>query len=222
MENKQYVVLGLGVFGSTVTKTLSQYGCEVLAIDKNPECVQRISEFATRAVIGDFTDKQFLIDLGIEGFDVGIVATGTHLEESLLGVLNLKELDVNMIIAKAKNKRFKEILEKIGADRVVRPEKEMGSRVARSILRKNIIDLIEIDENYSVVEMKVPQAWVGNTLSNLNLRKNYGINILGKRNMDTMKLDVSIDPDYEIHMNDHFLMIAETVKIEKLDYLIER
>lgn len=222
MENKQYVVLGLGVFGSTVTKTLSQYGCEVLAIDKNPECVQRISEFATRAVIGDFTDKQFLIDLGIEGFDVGIVATGTHLEESLLGVLNLKELGVNMIIAKAKNKRFKEILEKIGADRVVRPEKEMGSRVARSILRKNIIDLIEIDENYSVVEMKVPQAWVGNTLSNLNLRKNYGINILGKRNMDTMKLDVSIDPDYEIHMNDHFLMIAETVKIEKLDYLIER
>ncbi len=222
MENKQYVVLGLGVFGSTVTKTLSQYGCEVLAIDKNPECVQRISEFATRAVIGDFTDKQFLIDLGIEGFDVGIVATGTHLEESLLGVLNLKELGVNMIIAKAKNKRFKEILEKIGADRVVRPEKEMGSRVARSILRKNIIDLIEIDENYSVVEMKVPQAWVGNTLLNLNLRKNYGINILGKRNMDTMKLDVSIDPDYEIHMNDHFLMIAETVKIEKLDYLIER
>ena len=222
MENKQYVVLGLGVFGSTVTKTLSQYGCEVLAIDKDPECVQRISEFATRAVIGDFTDKQFLIDLGIEGFDVGIVATGTHLEESLLGVLNLKELGVNMIIAKAKNKRFKEILEKIGADRVVRPEKEMGSRVARSILRKNIIDLIEIDENYSVVEMKVPQAWVGNTLLNLNLRKNYGINILGKRNMDTMKLDVSIDPDYEIHMNDHFLMIAETVKIEKLDYLIER
>ena len=189
MENKQYVVLGLGVFGSTVTKTLSQYGCEVLAIDKDPECVQRISEFATRAVIGDFTDKQFLIDLGIEGFDVGIVATGTHLEESLLGVLNLKELGVNMIIAKAKNKRFKEILEKIGADRVVRPEKEMGSRVARSILRKNIIDLIEIDENYSVVEMKVPQAWVGNTLLNLNLRKNYGINILGKRNMDTMKLE---------------------------------
>lgn len=222
MENKQYVVLGLGVFGSTVTKTLSQYGCEVLAIDKDPECVQRISEFATRAVIGDFTDKQFLIDLGIEGFDVGIVATGTHLEESLLGVLNLKELGVNMIIAKAKNKRFKAILEKIGADHVVRPEKEMGSRVARSILRKNIIDLIEIDENYSVVEMKVPQAWAGHTLSKLNLRKNYGINILGKRNMDTMKLDVSIDPDYEIHMNDHFLMIAETVKIEKLDYLVER
>lgn len=222
MKNKQYVVLGLGVFGSTVTKTLSQYGCEVLAVDRDPECVQRISEFATRAVIGDFTDKQFLIDLGIEGFDVGIVATGTHLEESLLGVLNLKELGVGMIIAKAKNKRFKAILEKIGADKVVRPEKEMGSRVARSILRKNIIDLIEIDENYSIVEMKVPQAWVGNTLSNLNLRKNYGINILGKRNMETMKLDANIDPDYEIHVNDHFLMIAETVKIEKLDYLVER
>lgn len=222
MQNKQYVVLGLGVFGSTVTKTLSQYGCEVLAIDKDPECVQRISEFATRAVIGDFTDKQFLMDLGIEGFDVGIVATGTHLEESLLGVLNLKELGVNMIIAKAKNKRFKAILEKIGADRVVRPEKEMGARVARSILRKNIADLIEIDENYSVVEMKVPQAWIGSTLSHLNLRKNYGINILGKRNHDTMKLEISVDPEYVIQRDDHFLMIAETQKVEKMDYLVER
>ena len=107
MKNKQYVVLGLGVFGSTITKTLSQFGCEVLAIDKNPECVQRVAEFATRSVIGDITDQQFLIDLGIEEFDVGIVAIGTHLEESLLGVLNLKEIGVPYIIAKAKNKLFK-------------------------------------------------------------------------------------------------------------------
>ena len=87
MKSKQVVVLGLGVFGSTITKTLSQYGCEVVAVDKCPECVQRVSEFATKAVIGDITDKDFLIDLGIEEFDVGIVAIGNHLEESLLGVL---------------------------------------------------------------------------------------------------------------------------------------
>lgn len=221
MKNKQYVVLGLGIFGSTITKTLSQFGCEVLAIDKDPECVQRISEFATKAVIGDFTDKQFLIDLGIEDFDVGIVATGTHLEECLLGALNLKELGIPFTIAKAKNKRFKAILEKIGVDRVIRPEKEMGERLARSILRKNITDLIEIDQNYSIVEMKVPQAWIGHSLMQLNLRKIYGINILGKRDMETHKLQLSIDPQYDIQMDDHFLMIAETEKIEKLDYLIE-
>lgn len=222
MNNKQYVVLGLGVFGSTITKTLSQFGCEVLAIDKDPECVQRVSEFATKAVIGDITDRQFLIDLGVEEFDVGVVAIGNHLEESLLGVLNLKEIGVPFIVAKAKNKRFKFVLEKIGADRVVRPEKEMGERIARSLLRKNITDLIEIDESYSVVEMKVPLAWVGHSLNGLNLRKNYGINILGLRDVQTHKLDLSVDPHYLIQTNDHFLMIAETDKIEKFDYLVEK
>lgn len=222
MKNKQYVVLGLGVFGSTVTKTLSQFGCEVLAIDKNPECVQRVSEYATKAVIGDITDINFLDSLGVSEFDVGIVAIGNHLEESLLGTMNLNELGVPYIIAKAKNKRFKGVLEKVGAHRAVRPEKEMGERVARSLLRKNITDLIEIDENYSVVEMKVPQAWVGHTLAGLDLRKNYGINILGKRDEETNKLILAVDPQYTIQTNDHFLMIAETEKIEKFDYLVEK
>lgn len=222
MKNKQYVVLGLGVFGSTVAKTLSQYGCEVLAVDKDPECVQRVTEFVTKAVIGDITDIEFMSSLGIEEFDVGIVAIGNHLEESILAVLNLKEIGIPYIIAKAKNKRFKQVLEKIGADRVVRPEKEMGERTARSLLRKNITDLIEIDENYSVVEMKVPQAWEGFTLAGLNLRKHFGINILGRRDPETKKLELSIDPQYVIQKGDHFLMIAETVKIEKFDYLVEK
>ena len=222
MSKRQYVVLGLGVFGSTITKTLSQFGCEVLAIDKNPECVQRVADFATKAVIGDITDEQFFIDLGVQEFDVGIVAIGNHLEESLLGVLNLKELGVQYIIAKAKNKRFKDVLEKIGADRVIRPEKEMGERLARSLLRKNITDLIELDDNYSIVEMKVPQAWVGHTLVALNLRKNYGINILGKRDGLTHKLELSVDPQSVIQMDDHYLMIAETEKIEKMDYLVDK
>jgi len=222
MKNKQYVVLGLGIFGSTITKTLSQFGCEVLAIDKDPECVQRVAEYATKAVIGDITDQQFLMDLGIEEFDVGIVAIGDHLEECLLGVLNLKEIGVPYIVAKAKNKRFKAVLEKIGADRVIRPEKEMGERVARSLLRKNITDLIEIDENYSIVEMLVPQAWAGHTLLQLNLRKLYGINILGKRNKENHHLELSVDPQEVIEKDDHFLMIAETDKIERFDYLVEK
>ena len=197
MKSKQVVVLGLGVFGSTITKTLSQYGCEVVAVDKCPECVQRVSEF-----------------------DVGIVAIGNHLEESLLGVLNLKEIGIPYIIAKAKNKRFKSILEKIGADRIIRPEKEMGERLARTLLRKNITDLVELDENYSLVEMKVPQAWVGHTLSSLDLRKKYGINILGQRDMETQKIELYVNPEHVLRVNDHFLMVAETEKIERFDYLI--
>lgn len=221
MKNKQYVVLGLGVFGSTVAKTLSEFGCEVLAIDKNPECVQRISEFTTKAVVGDITDFQFLSNLGIDEFDVGVVAIGNHLEESLLGVLNLKEIGVPYIIAKAKNKRFQAILKKIGADRIVRPEKEMGERVARSLLHKNITDLVELDDQYSIVEMSVPQAWVGHSLNDLDLRKNYGINILGRRNKETHDLELYIDPHYMIQLEDHFIMIAKTTAIEKFDYLVE-
>ena len=219
MNDKQYAVLGLGIFGSTVAKTLSQYGCEVLAIDKDSDCVERIDEFVTKGVIGDVTDLEFLRGLGMDEIDVGIVAIGDHLEESILAVLNLKELNVPYIIAKAKNHQFKTVLEKIGADRVVRPEKEMGEKIARSLLRNNITDLIEIDDNYSVVEMKVPESWVNHTLLTLDLRKKYGINILGRRDGQTHKLELYVDPNYVIQSDDMFLMIAETNKIEKFDYV---
>lgn len=220
MANKQYVILGLGVFGSTLAKTLSQFDQEVLAIDKDPECVERIADFVTKAVIGDITDKAFLMELGVHEFDVGIVAIGDHLEESILGVMNLKELGVQYIVAKAKNKRFMQVLEKVGADRVIRPEKEMGLKIARNLLRTNITDLIQLDDTYSVVEMKPSKEWVGKSLMSLDLRKKYNINILGKRNKETNKLEFYIDPHYIMQADDHFLLVADTEKIEKLDYTI--
>lgn len=221
MANKQYVVLGLGVFGSTIAKTLSQFEQEVLAIDKDVECVERVADFVTKAVVGDITDKDFLADLGISEFDVGIVAIGDHLEESILGVMNLKELGVNYIVAKAKNKRFMQVLEKVGADRVVRPEKEMGLKIARNLLRKNITDLIQLDDTYSIVEMKPAKQWIGKSLMNLDLRKKYNINILGKRNKETYKLEFFIDPSYVVEEDDHFLLVADTEKIERLDYIFD-
>ncbi len=217
---KQYVVLGLGIFGSTICKTLSSFGCEVLAIDKDEECVERVSDYVTKAIIGDVTDKDFLMSLGVEDFDVGIVAIGNHLEESLLAVMNLKELNIPHVIAKAKNKRFKEVLEKVGADRVVRPEKEMGMKVARSLLRRNLNDIIEIDKDYSVADMKVPSAWVGKTLVELDLRKKYNMNILGFKDPLTKVLNLHVDPYYVIQQADEFLFIAKTDKIEELDYSI--
>ncbi len=218
--DKQYVVLGLGIFGSTICKTLSSFGCEVLAVDIDSECVDRVSEYTTKAVVGDITDKDFLISLGIDEFDVGIVAIGDHLEECILGVMNLKELGIPLVIAKARNKRFKEVLEKVGADRVIRPEKEMGMKVARSLLRKNITDMIEIDDNYSIADMMAPASWVGKTLAELNVRAKYSMNVLGLKDPQTKVLSLNVDPHYIIKENDEFLMIAETEKIEKFDYLI--
>ena len=217
---KQFVVLGLGIFGSTLVKTLSQFGREEIAIDKDSENVQRVSEFATKAVIGDVTDIQFLTDLGLDDIDVGIVAIGDRLEDSILATMNLKELGVPYVIVKAKNKRFKVVLERIGADHVVRPEKEMGEKIARTLLRKNIKDLIELDEENCIVEMKVPQSWIGKSLSQLDLRKLYSINVLGKRDPKTHKLEVPVDPSAPIEMNDTFLVLGQTDKIEKYDYLL--
>lgn len=221
MNNKEYVILGLGVFGSTIAKTLSQFGCEILAIDKDPECVARISPFVTKAIIGDVTNQQLLIDLGVKSFDVGIVAIGSHLEESLLAIMNLKEAGVPYIIAKAKNKRYKMVLEQLGIRQIVQPEKQMGEKIARMLMRKNIIDLVELDNDYSIVEMKAPFSWVGYTLASLDLRRCYGINVLGKRDMETMRLTLTVDPNYRIQKDDYFLMLAKTDIIEKYDYYIQ-
>lgn len=215
---KQFVVLGLGVFGATVARTLSSYDCEVLAIDNDHEHVEQLAEDVTRAVIGDITDMEFLKELGVGEFDVGIVAIGNHLEDSILAVMNLKELGVKHIIAKAQNKRFEDVLLKVGADRVVRPEKEMGEKVARSLLRNNITDLIPLDEDYSVVEMKVPFSWVGKSLSHLNLRKKYNINIIAKRDQFSHKLEFFVDPNERVKQGDVFLVVADTEKIEEFDY----
>ena len=156
MKDKQYAVLGLGVFGSTIATTLSQYDCEVIAIDKDIACVERIADEVTKAAVANTTDLEQLRALGIGDIDVAIIAIGTHLEEAVLTTMNVKELGVPYIIAKAKNRQFSTILEKVGANRVIRAEKDMGVRVAKSLLRKSIVDLVELDEDYSLVEINAP------------------------------------------------------------------
>lgn len=181
MKQKTYAILGLGIFGSTIAKTLSEYNCEVIGIDKDISCVERVSEFATQAVQADFTDIDQLRAIGVEDVDVAVVATGSRLEESIMAILNLKELGVPYILAKAKNKMYMQILLKIGADKVVRPEKEMGERVAKTLLSRNVIEMVDIDDEYSIMELHAPRNWVGKALSDLDLRTKYGVNILGIR-----------------------------------------
>ncbi len=217
-SNRQYAVLGLGVFGSTIAKTLSEQGCEVLAVDKDITCVERIADTVTKAVQADATNIDELMTLGIQDFDVVIVAIGDHLEQSVLTIMNVKELGVKHVIAKAKNKINMRVLLKVGADRVVRPEKEMGVKVAKSLLRNNIVDLVELDSDYCVVEMNAPKQWIGKSLKILNVRVAYGFNILGVKYAGEEKLKMSIDPDYIIREGDHFLVLAETERAERFDY----
>ena len=157
MKNKQYAVLGLGVFGSTVATTLAKYDCEVIAVDKDVSCVERIADEVTKAVVADTTDIEQLKALGFEDIDVAIIAIGTHLEEAVLTTMNVKDLGVPYVIAKAKNKQFSKILEKVGANKVIRAEKDMGYRVAKSLLRKSIVDLVELDDEEYVVLLPVAE-----------------------------------------------------------------
>lgn len=219
MSQKQYVILGLGIFGSTIAKSLSEYGHEVIAIDKDLACVDRVSDYVTQAIQADFTDLDQLKAIGIQECDAAVVATGSHLEESIMAIMNLRELGIPYVLAKAKNKKYMQILEKIGADHVVRPEKEMGERVAKKLVSRNIVDLIDIDDEYSIVEILAPVKWVGKTLKALELRSNYGINVLGIRKNPKEHLSISPDAFYTIEERDQLLVIADNKIFSKFESL---
>ncbi|MDI9518302.1 MAG: TrkA family potassium uptake protein [Bacillota bacterium] len=217
MKRKSFAVLGLGVFGSTIAKRLSSYDYDVIAIDSDMSCIDRLSDFVSIAIQADITDINQLKSAGVSDVDCAIVATGSHLENSIIAVMNLKELGTPYIVAKAKNKRYMKILEKIGADRVILPEKEMGERVAKQLVSSNIIDLIDIDDEYSVIEIVAPKYWINKSLIDLNLRSKYGINILGVRKSPSTRLSISPSASYIIEANDILLVIAEKNKFELLD-----
>ena len=218
-QNRQYAVLGLGIFGSTVAKTLSKYNAEVIAVDIDQKCVNRMADVVTQAMQCDITDIDQLRAAGIQDCDVAVVSMGNHLEQSVMAIINLKELGIPYIVAKAKNKRYMQIFSKIGANKVVRPEKEMGEQVAKGILGKNIIDIIDLDSEYSVVEIPAPKEWTGKTLIDLNLRRKYGI--IGIRNHVTGDLNVCPEPECTIEKDDHIVLIADGDAINKFDNMID-
>ena len=160
-KNKQFAVIGLGRFGVSVARTLFKGGYEVLAIDSNEERVQKISSEVTHVVQADTTDENALKALGIRNFDVVVVAIGEDVQANVLTTLLLKELGVNYIVAKAKNELHGKMLEKIGADRVVYPERDMGQRVAHNLVSTNVLDYIELSPDLSLVEVTTPKVLGG-------------------------------------------------------------
>ncbi|MFV0254604.1 MAG: potassium channel family protein [Erysipelotrichaceae bacterium] len=218
MAQKQFAVLGLGVYGSTIVKTLKEYNCDVIAIDLSRENVERVTQFCDNAIQADFTDIEQLKDCGVENVDTAIVAQSKQLDASILAVMNLKELGIPHIVAKAKNKVNLRILEKIGADRVVRPEKEMGEKTAKQILSRNVREVIDIDDEYSMVLMQAPKSWIGKTIAALDVRNKLGMNIIGLRVEGVDKLDLSFSADYVVCDDDKFMVIAESKVFEEMEY----
>lgn len=219
ISNRQYVVLGLGIFGSTVAKTLSSYNCEVIALDNDEKCVDRMADIVTQCMMCDITDINQLREAGVQDCDIAIVSMGSHLEESVMGIINLKELGVPYIVAKAKNKRYMQIFTELGANKVVRPEKEMGEQVAKGVLGKNIIDVVDLDKEYSIVEIPTPPQWVGKSLIELDLRRRFGINVVGIRSYLQEHLNVCPDAEYKIQKEDHLVVIADCKTLDRFDVL---
>jgi len=218
-QKKQYAVFGLGVFGSTVAETLEKYGCEVLAVDQNITHVERMSKKVTKAVMADVTNKEELLALDIGEVDVVIIALTNNLEGAVLATMLSKELGVSYVIAKAKNNQHKRILERVGADKIVHVERDMGEKVARGLLHKSIVDVAALDDRYAVSEIKAPTFWYEKTVVQLNVRHVYKMNLLGVKHNGSDDLTLNISPGYKIQEGDSFLVIAQVEDLEKFDYL---
>ncbi len=177
-KNKSYAVIGLGRFGSAVAKELSKGGADVLAIDINEENVSNVAEYVTHAVKTDVTDADAMKTLGIGNMDTVIVAVGRSMEASILATITAKELGVPYVIAKAQDEMHTKILAKVGADRVIIPEKESGIRIARTLINGNCLDFIELSDRVSMVEIPVRQEWIGKNLRELDLRRVYKVNVI--------------------------------------------
>lgn len=214
---RQFVVIGCGRFGTSVAMKLNELNCEVMVVDNNEETIQDISEYVTHAVQADATDENTIRSLGIRNFDVAVVTIGSDIQSSILITLMCKELGVKHVVAKAQNELHAKVLYKIGADRVVFPEREMGIRIAKNLVFDNILDYVELDPRYGIAEIYAPEEWIGKTLKELELRTNYHINVLGiKRGAE---LDVQFDPEDEITEGTVLVIIGGNDDINKLEKL---
>ena len=190
---KSYIVIGLGKFGSQAAKRLYELGCDVLAIDRNSELVQPISNQVTQAVVADARDKEVLRALGAKDFECAIVAIGDDPADSVLATMNLKELGVPYIVCKASDETHRQVLMKLGADRVVIPEQEHADRLAKNLSSPNVLDYIEISEEYGIIEIPAPKGWQGKSLKELNVRAKLGVNIIAVETNGHINVSPSAD-----------------------------
>ena len=214
---KTYVVIGLGRFGSSLAKQLCMLGAEVLAMDVRSALVQQLAGDVTQAVVGDAQDKEVLRSLGVRNFDCAVIAIGDNLAASVLITMNLKELGVPYIVCKAHDETHRRVLEKLGVDRVVIPEQEHAQRLGRSLFSHNVLDYIELSEDYGILEVPAPKAWVGKSLKELNVRANLGVNIIAVENGKTT--NVSPSADYRILKDDVLVVLGDNYSLEAMQKL---
>ncbi|AST92219.1 MULTISPECIES: potassium channel family protein [Sutcliffiella] len=215
MKRKEFAVIGLGRFGGSICKALSEEGVEVLAIDIDEDRVNAYANIASHAVVGDTTDEAVLKSLGIRNFDHVIVAIGDSIQASILTTLILKELGVPHITVKATNDYHERVLNKIGADQIVHPERDMGKRIAHNIISNNVLDYLELSDEHSIVEIVASRRLDGHSIIDLDIRAKYGINIVAiKRGKDII---VSPQATEIIRHGDILIVIGADTDINRFE-----
>ncbi len=177
-KNQQFAVLGLGKFGTEITKALYNYGYEVLAIDIDEEKVNEVANYCTHSLVADVSEENTLRTVAIENFDTVVIAIGNNMQASIITALICKELGVKNIIAKAHNEKHGKVLDKIGVNQVIYPEAAMAVKVATTLINPNIQNHMEIVAGYSIAEIRIPDKWINKNLGELALRSEYAVNVL--------------------------------------------
>ena len=211
-------ILGLGVFGTSIAKTLCKYNCNIIAVDNHENQINQLEPILTRGVVGDITDKDLLRASGIDTCDAVVVATGENLESSVLAVLHCKALGVPKVVAKVKSKTTMEVLLKIGADRAISPERETGISLAKHLLHNDTThDVIELDEYVSIIEFNPPKKWLGKSLGELKVRQTHKINIIGYRSKYTHLLEIQLTPDYIFNEDELIMAVTDNNTVDHFE-----
>ena len=212
--NKSYAVFGLGRYGLAVAKELVKSGADVLAVDMDENIVNSAITDIPFCKCADITDPEVLRQLGVANIDVVIIAMATNLEANVMAVMLCKEMGVKTVISKCADNMQSKILLKVGADKTVIPERESGVRLAKNILSSGFVDVVELSDDVSLLELEIKKEWLGKNLIQLNLRKKYGINVIAIKQGD--KVTIDLDPTLPLNTDMKLVIIAHTSKLEKL------
>lgn len=215
---KNYVIIGLGRFGTAVAGKLQELGNEVMVIDESQAQVQKMADTVTHAVVADARDEDVLRNLGVGSFDCAVVAIGGDLAASILITLNLKALGVPTVICKAQNEQQKQALEKLGADRVLIPEREMGLKLAQNLTSSGILDYVELSSGSGMAELRTPKSWAGKSLMELDIRKKYGVTVAALRKADG-DLTVFVDAKYPLQVTDELIIVGSNENLARVQKL---
>lgn len=221
MANRTIGILGLGIFGQSVLKTLQDQDVDIVAIDDHEDVINQYESMITTGIVGDITELDLLDAADIGNCDTVVIATGENLESSVLAVMHCKALGVEHVIAKVKNEVTKEVLEKIGADLVILPEVEAGMSLAKMILFQHRIEVFQLDEEVVVVEFTVPASWVGKSIRDLEIRDQYQLNIIGYRDGEDQPLRSQLGPDFVWPAEVHVMAVTDNQYLDRIQDLLE-